>query len=151
MDFRDTKIDIIFDIDGTLADIEHRRHYVFAKPKNWKAFNAGAAYDSVNIPVALMAYNMYMCGHRIILCSGRTSDMRTVTETWLSENKIHYNRLYMRPEKDYRSDDIVKEELLDQIIKDGFDPKCVFDDRKRVVDMWRRRGIPCFQVAEGDF
>jgi hypothetical protein len=28
-------MDVIFDIDGTLADPEHRRHYVRVKPKNW--------------------------------------------------------------------------------------------------------------------
>lgn len=27
----------------------------------------------------------------------------------------------------------------------------VFDDRNRVVDMWRRLGVPCFQVAPGNF
>lgn len=27
----------------------------------------------------------------------------------------------------------------------------VFDDRARVVRMWRKAGITCFQVAPGDF
>ena len=26
-----------------------------------------------------------------------------------------------------------------------------FDDRDRVVAMWREEGVPCFQVAPGDF
>jgi hydroxymethylpyrimidine pyrophosphatase-like HAD family hydrolase len=34
---------IVCDIDGTVANIEHRRQYVATKPKNWKAFNAGMA------------------------------------------------------------------------------------------------------------
>jgi hypothetical protein len=28
---------------------------------------------------------------------------------------------------------------------------CVFDDRDKVVKMWRENGINCFQVAPGDF
>jgi len=28
---------------------------------------------------------------------------------------------------------------------------CVFDDRQKVVDMWRKNGITCFQVNYGDF
>lgn len=28
---------------------------------------------------------------------------------------------------------------------------CAYDDRDRVVVMWRAEGIPCFQVAPGDF
>ena len=27
----------------------------------------------------------------------------------------------------------------------------VFDDRDRVVNMWRRNGVVCAQVAPGDF
>jgi hypothetical protein len=27
----------------------------------------------------------------------------------------------------------------------------VFDDRDKVVAMWRSMGVPCFQVAPGDF
>lgn len=38
-------MDIIFDIDGTLADIAHRRHHVETKPKNWSAFQVAAHLD----------------------------------------------------------------------------------------------------------
>ena len=41
-----TKV-IVFDIDGTVANITHRRHWVATKPKNWGAFNAGMAQDTV--------------------------------------------------------------------------------------------------------
>ena len=57
----------------------------------------------------------------------------------------------MRAEGDYRADDVVKGELLDRILADGYHPELVFDDRTRVVNMWRARGIMCAQVAEGDF
>lgn len=30
-------------------------------------------------------------------------------------------------------------------------PIMAFDDRTQVVKMWRKRGVPCAQVAEGDF
>jgi len=33
----------------------------------------------------------------------------------------------------------------------GYTPSVVFDDRDRVVKMWRENGIRCFQVAEGNF
>jgi hypothetical protein len=28
---------------------------------------------------------------------------------------------------------------------------CVYEDRQSVVEMWRNAGLPCFQVAPGDF
>ena len=42
-------------------------------------------------------------------------------------------------------------ELLEQMRLDGWDPGMAFDDRSRVVKAWREAGIPCAQVAEGDF
>ncbi len=36
---------VIFDIDGTLADVSERIHHVRKKPKNWDAFFKGMAQD----------------------------------------------------------------------------------------------------------
>jgi hypothetical protein len=59
--------------------------------------------------------------------------------------------LYMRPARDSRDDGIVKSELLDRIIADGYEPWLAIDDRDRVVEMWRARGLTCLQCAPGDF
>jgi hypothetical protein len=52
-------------------------------------------------------------------------------------------------------DDELKEEWLDAYDLPGLLPRdeilCVYDDRDKVVKMWRRNGLPCFQVAEGNF
>jgi hypothetical protein len=58
---------------------------------------------------------------------------------------------YMRSDKDYRADYIVKREMLDKIRADGYDPVLVFDDRTSVVNMWREAGLRAVQVAPGDF
>jgi hypothetical protein len=56
----------------------------------------------------------------------------------------------MRKDGDFRADYIVKQEILDaHIPKDRV--LFVLDDRQQVVDMWRRNGLMCFQVAEGNF
>jgi phosphoglycolate phosphatase-like HAD superfamily hydrolase len=144
-------MDIIFDIDGTLADLTHRRHFIASKPKNWPAFQAHAHKDAVFEPVACLARSLGTLAHRIILCSGRGEQERAVTEAWLEKYQIHHDRLYMRAAGDYRADDIIKEELLDRMLADGFRPAIVFDDRDRVVALWRRRGLICCQVAEGSF
>lgn len=143
-------MDIIFDIDGTIADLTHRRHFVASKPKNWDAFFAGIADDKPITPV-ISVLNCLFAKNFIILCTGRGEEYREQTVQWLDRHGVEYDALYMRPAGDYRPDDIIKEELLDQMIAEGHKPQLVFDDRKRVVDMWRRRGIICAQVAEGDF
>ncbi len=59
--------------------------------------------------------------------------------------------LYMRKAGDHRDDDKLKIEMLARVRADGFDPIMAFDDRNRVVKAWREAGIPCAQVADGDF
>lgn len=144
---------VVFDIDGTLANIEHRLDYVRSKPKNWKAFDAGIPNDSVNYPVAEMFWALDATDqHTIVLASGRNERSRQATEDWLRKNSLNaYEKLYMRKADDFRSDDIVKQEILDQIIADyGKKPDMVVDDRPRVVRMWRDNGIFVFNVYQGE-
>lgn len=151
-----TKEAIIVDIDGTVANLTHRRHFVEGKPRNWPAFFAAAVDDTPIEPVIKMVKSAKLAGADIVFCSGRPEDTREVTEAWLRDvagfkGDFAFDALFMRKAGDFRADDIVKEELLDQILEAGFDPQIVFDDRQRVVDMWRRRGLICAQVAPGAF
>jgi hypothetical protein len=144
---------IVFDIDGTLANIEHRVGFVRTKPKNWKAFDAGIPNDKVNPHVAAVFNALYNEGHDIVFASGRSEDTRDATVAWLEANGFWWPaaHLYMRKSGDYRGDDIVKREILEQIVR-GFNrkPDMVFDDRPRVVRMWREEGIFVFNVYQGD-
>lgn len=142
---------VVFDIDGTLANIEHRLDYVRSKPKNWKAFDAGIPNDKVNEPVAEVFDAMVLGDHTVILASGRNERSRKATVDWLNRNSFgSYAKLYMRKADDFRNDSIVKREMLDEIIADyGKKPDMVFDDRPRVVNMWRDAGIFVFDVYQG--
>jgi phosphoglycolate phosphatase-like HAD superfamily hydrolase len=152
MKHTEKKMLIVFDLDGTLANIEHRLGYVRSKPKNWAAFDAGIPNDAVNLPVATVFHQMVDAGHTVILASGRNERSRISTQDWLRKNGFSsYDKLYMRLADDFRSDDIVKLEILDQIIADyGRKPDMVFDDRPRVVKMWRDNGIFVFDVYQGE-
>lgn len=148
---------VVFDIDGTLANIEHRLGYVRSQPKNWAAFDAGIPNDKVNEPVARVFHSLHNGENTIIFASGRSERSRQATVDWLRTNKMwfgSYSRLYMRKADDFRPDDVVKREILNEIIADyGRKPDMVFDDRPRVVRMWRDNGIFVFNVyqREEDF
>lgn len=142
---------IVFDIDGTLANVDHRRQFVATKPKNWPAWNAGMKNDSVHEDIAFLLDSFAEKDCVIILCSGRGEESRAVTEQWLADNDLPFRQLYMRSEGDYRKDSIVKVELLQQIRKDWGNPFLWFDDRKQVVDAIRAEGVRVLQVAPGDF
>ena len=144
-----TKV-IVCDIDGTVANIEHRRQYVATKPKNWRAFNAGMAQDTVYEDIQWMLNSLSMFSD-LVFCSGRSEDQRAVTEQWLANNKFTYEGLYMRAKGDYRQDSIVKVELLEQIREKHGEPFLWIDDRNQVVDAIRAQGVRVVQVAPGDF
>jgi len=157
---------IVCDLDGTLANCEHRVHHVqrvdgngLKKKPNWDAFYAGVLQDTVNEAVRSVLYSMYDMERsrdrnlELIFCSGRPERCRADTVSWLC-NVVGFSSLeftlLMRKDGDYRADYVVKQEILDASI-----PKdrvlFVLDDRQQVVDMWRRNGLTCFQVAPGDF
>lgn len=144
--------DVIFDLDGTLANNEHRKHWITVSPKNWEAWNAETMGDSLiwQTKIALTAF--HKAGSRIIVCTARGEECRDLTMRWLEKYDIWQmvSQMYMRPPKDFRKDCIVKSEMLDQLRKDGYDPKMVFDDRKQVKRMWVDRGIFVFDVNQHD-
>jgi hypothetical protein len=145
-----TKI-IVFDIDGTLANVDHRRQFVASRPKNWAAWNAGMKNDTVNEDIVFILDTFLDRGNTIIICSGRGEETREVTEQWLADQEIGFTKLFMRKAKDYRKDSIVKVELLQQIREQFGEPFLWFDDRMQVVEAIRAEGIRVLQVAPGDF
>jgi phosphoglycolate phosphatase-like HAD superfamily hydrolase len=144
----------VFDLDGTLCDVRHRRQYVATKPKNWNAWNAGLVSDKPHLPVQkvfkalrnLHYSNDYSTD--LIIVSGRSDDYKEQTVKWLTDNEIFYDEIYMRKYKDNRDDAIVKFEIADEIEK-THNILGVFDDRHRVVNMWIQRGIFVFDVGQG--
>jgi len=147
-----TKKTILFDIDGTLAEITHRRKFLEQEKKDWKSFNDKMGDDVPNAPVVELYKTLWESGkYDIIIVSGRTEKYRELSEQWLAWNEIPFERLEMRPNGDSRADYIIKGELLDKFRAEGKEILFVVDDRQQVVDMWRRNGIACLQCAEGNF
>lgn len=140
---------VVFDLDGTLALIDHRLHYIRGARKNYEAFFASCVYDPPNEPVCALLRQLFNhSAWDIIIVSGRSDKVRSETAQWLEDNRLCYEQLIMRREGDFRADDVIKEEILDQLLAEGREILFTIDDRQRVVDMWRRRGITCLQCAQ---
>lgn len=150
----------IFDLDGTLALIEHRRHFV-ARPRgerDWKSFYAACVDDHPNDPVIDTMERLRWAGADIWIFSGRSDEVRPQTVKWLSDNTTFMSweldgpMLTMRQSGDYTPDDVLKKGWFDDmLVSDKARLVAVFEDRERVVRMWRAAGVPCFQVADGEF
>ena len=165
---------VIFDIDGTLANIEHRRPFVTGEKKDFDSFNAAMKYDIPNEPIVDLLHMCDDASKQIIFCTGRMEQYREVTRNFLLDDcafeetyhtSIHKSSresierhidafLIMRPdERRHDPDSEIKQDMLNEILKTVDKRNILFavDDRKRVVDMWRANGITCLQVAEGNF
>ena len=157
----------IFDLDGTLALIEHRRHFVEGPKKDWPAFFAACVDDAPNVPVIRTLQTLRKSGAEIWIWSGRSDEVRSETIQWLTKhgcfpwptNETILNwpigapeRFRMRKAGDHQQDTKLKFGWLSEIEPPEYKRlTAVFEDRASVVQMWRDAGITCFQVAPGDF
>ncbi len=140
---------VIFDIDGTLADVSKRVHHLNKKPKDWDAFFKGIPQDKAIYSMIRLCNILYEAGLNILLCSGRSEQYRPETVEWLTQQGVKYHELLLRRDQDKRSDAVVKRELLSGIDRSKI--LFVVEDRKGVVEMWRSEGLVCLQCAPGDF
>ncbi len=163
MKFKDI---LVVDIDGTIADIEHRKHFIDGSDgrKDWNRFYSEVNADkpifsTIMVVDALM--HVYRGLLRCVFLTGRPESLRADTMAWLHMyvpgiwddtcTDMPLFNLVMRIEGDYRPDYIVKRE---QFIGAGYkmdDILLVLEDRQQVVDMWRKHDVQVFQVAKGDF
>lgn len=141
---------VVFDIDGTVSDASKRLHWVQSRPKNWAAFNRHMGEDPEIASVAALARMLYV-DHRLVFCTGRSEDDRSVTEQWLAKHDLKHHGVYMRPKRDHRPDFEVKRDLINQIWQEHGRPDLIFEDRSRNVEMFRSLGLQCLQVAAGDY
>lgn len=137
---------IIVDIDGTLAHSTGRDWWDFER----------VGEDRVDRGVRFITTKLFP--HvRIFLVTGRDDTCREQTEKWLLDNTISYDHLLMRDPslKDGHGNKLADHIVKEDIYRCAIEPRCdvlfVLDDRDSVVDMWRRIGLPCYQVAPGAF
>lgn len=141
---------IVCDIDGTLADLSHRKHFIEEPHKDWDSFYEACDLDSPIIKICTLVNIIYSNGFGVIYVSGRRESTRSKTLAWLNRYGLPNGELFMRPDGDCRPDNEIKLEIL----KNNLNKSriwLVIDDRDKVVKMWRANGLTCLQVANGNF
>jgi predicted kinase len=138
---------IVFDLDGTIADCRHRVHFVRDGGNDWDSFFAECVNDPPILTTIAALNAHYDAGHRVEIWSARSAVVERETIEWLIAQKIDPALLtHMRAAGDMTPDVDLKRRWLLALHPDER-PDIVFDDRQRVVDMWRSEDIVCFQVA----
>ena len=131
---------VVFDCDGTLAESHNRNIFDWTK----------VGQDKVHLDVADII-NRYKRDHAVLIVSGRDGACYDLTHKWLTDNKIHFDELFLRPAGDTRKDCIIKEEIYREEIEGKYNVVGWWDDRNQVVNHMRSLGLRVYQVANGDF
>ncbi len=179
---------IIFDLDGTLANCEHRRHFVDPNKEyeiksqnfnmndirhedlnsyggvvlnknvkswkpDWNSFYQACDQDKpINPAIEILIVLWIKEGEELEIWSGRSESVRNKTEKWLNKNIFSFGieicPLKMRSVGDSTPDDVLKEKWLDEVLSEGKTIDYVFDDRPKVIRMWRKKGIFVFNCCQ---
>lgn len=139
---------VIFDVDGTLADVRGIRHYVVGtRHKDFDAFHR----ESVNVPphahVADAALRVHMLGHDVLVVTARKVRWARHTAMWLALHGIPSDAMFMRGDHDSRHDVEVKRDIL-QSIRTRWDVLGAWDDNPKIIELWKSEGIHT-NIVEG--
>ena len=137
---------VIADLDGTLCDVSEILHLVEGDGRDFQAFHAASA-DCPSVEAVVEAVHAAKAtGRGILIVTGREFIWRDLTLDWLARHGIPYDELVMRIVGDYRPDDVVKAEMLDDLEKRGWIVTEAWEDRDDIADLWASRGITVHRV-----
>ena len=142
---------VVFDIDGVLADGDHRQHLLFPEGggrKDWKAFFDAATDDALIEEVARLIELLDPSLCRVLL-TARPATMQALTLEWLARHELEWELLVMRPEGEFAPSPEAKRDAVRELRDHGFDLRLAFDDDRRNVDMFHSEGIPCIYIHSG--
>ena len=147
---RDT---VIVDLDGTLANIMHRIHFIEGKKRDNEGFYGSVAQDGVNRWCLDLIQNHLRSGLPVVIVSARAKECEYDTIAWLRRAGLDpllspsLSVQILRPNiKDNTPDVDLKREWLRSYGKERI--LFAVDDRARVVKLWRAEGITCLQCSD---
>lgn len=154
---------VIFDLDGVIADVRHRIHFidrVIARGKyhgievvgnksDWDKFFKACPDDTPNKDMVDLLKIFVDRGHKIYILSGRSASVKKETFEWFSHYNIPFDFMFLRPVENYEIDFSLKFRWINKIIElEGLDKIFMaFDDNVKNVEVFRNVGIQSFLVV----
>lgn len=144
-------MNVIWDIDGTIADGTKFEKYIKNDPKDWDRWIENLIHHDLHEDMVELYHMYHRAGHKNYVCTARRENCRLQTEAWFEKHGLHmaHNGIYMRQMNDYRPDFEVKEEMLLNFKANGIIIHKAYEDRISVVEMFRRNGVRCLHVSDG--
>ena len=139
----------IFDVDGTLANVDPYLHLVRGSNRDYDAFHEASIDALPNIEVVEMLNNAVSDQYAILVVTSRKEKYRGLTSMWLAKNNIRSHGLFMRADDDNRPDYEAKEDMLDKINK-LWNVVHAVDDNPNVIRLWEDNNIPTTKIGNWD-
>jgi hypothetical protein len=139
----------IYDVDGTLANVDPFLHFIRGDKKNYDAFHSASLHAIPNINVLEMLNNSVSDGHSVLIVTSRKEKYRSLTSMWLAKNNIRSHALFMRADDDNRPDYEAKKDMLNKIAK-LWDVTHAIDDNPNVIRLWEDNNIPTTKIGTWD-
>ena len=137
---------ILCDIDGTIANNDHRQHFLEGK-KDWDGFFSELVND---LPIQIIIDKVIQeqaNGKEIVFLTGRPERYRYSTMLWLKEYFNFEFRLLMREDNDQSNKIIVK----DRIFQENFSHNEIYfviDNDQKLLEMWREKNLKTLDANE---
>jgi hypothetical protein len=143
------KATVIVDLDGTLADCSHRRHFLDGDSPDWDAFYDACGKDTPNGWCVTLINSLVKAEVPVTIVSARRQAEYQKTLAWLVEAGISgdVSVSLLRPDRDYTPDNVLKQRWLEGFGKDNV--LFVVDDRPKVIRMWRAEGVKVLDCGDG--
>lgn len=143
---------IVVDLDGTLANIDHRVPLVTRDRPDWDAFNMACGDDKPNRWCVKLINEMAPAyGIRLVIVSARSKVVEQETKDWLNNHVTAFFNgdveLFMLREAGDTTEDVaLKMRWLKEVAGGPAAVLFAVDDRQKVVDAWRAAGVTCLQA-----
>ena len=135
---------ILCDIDGTVANNDHRQHFLEGK-KDWDGFFNALDKDQPIYPIIDKVIEENKSGKEIIFLTGRPERYKDLTKTWLKKYFTFDIRILMRGDNDQRNKIITKKEIFIANFKRN-EIDLVIDNDEELIKMWESFGLSTLKV-----
>jgi hypothetical protein len=139
----------IFDVDGTLANVDPYLHLVRGSNRDYNAFHKASIDALPNIEVVEMLNDAVADKFAVLIVTSRKEKYRGLTSLWLERNNLRSHALFMRADDDNRPDYEAKKDMLDKITE-HWDVFHAVDDNPNVIRLWEDNGIPTTKIGDWD-
>jgi hypothetical protein len=139
---------VLVDIDGVIADGNHRQRFMRATPRDYRGFFEAAVRDTPILEAAILL-RIIDADVAIVLVSGRPARIHDLTVAWLREHGFRWDLLVLRADGDLRSASDAKADAVRELRSEGWLPVLALDDEPGNVAMYQGLGIPALYIHSG--